>query len=511
MDKNYKRSKEILESRKKSYASKEEKIEDLNKKMTQYKKENKWMKQDDGLKEKYNHEVEVMEAYINREKQIIKGDIDSVIEYAQRINESILPYIKGTDANAAMRVKVNTMRCAEIETELKKLEEERESIPKDIQEYTQEGREKVQKINNKIEILENEKSKLTNDNEMYTKREELLIEYKQNAETIANYRENAKRLGIMLETTPTTPMSTPTTPASAPTTPMSTPTTPTSAPTTPMSTPTTPASTPTTPISTPTTPASAPTTPMSTPTTPASTPTTPISTPTTPERKKDLEIRIGKDLTVTHYTKTGYKEEVIPIGDYKDSLKRTPEQIYDELCRKLKVDPNKDNKDNKEIMEISEKVNPIIWEALRTVDTEYLANYIDRLMDNDIEKSKIDIIYDEDQYKTRSIFDRVKSLGFVYKALNKKEIEKIERYAYRDVNERKIARMIPKRDKKTKKLKSENEPMKDGKSEFIERLKKIDKINDDPEQGKDSSTIERENKTKKKIENEKSDDYLDRF
>ncbi len=469
MDKNYKRSKEILESRKKSYASKEEKIEDLNKKMTQYKKENKWMKQDDGLKEKYNHEVEVMEAYINREKQIIKGDIDSVIEYAQRINESILPYIKGTDANAAMRVKVNTMRCAEIETELKKLEEERESIPKDIQEYTQEGREKVQKINNKIEILENEKSKLTNDNEMYTKREELLIEYKQNAETIANYRENAKRLGIMLETTPTTPMSTPTTPASAPTT------------------------------------------PMSTPTTPASTPTTPISTPTTPERKKDLEIRIGKDLTVTHYTKTGYKEEVIPIGDYKDSLKRTPEQIYDELCRKLKVDPNKDNKDNKEIMEISEKVNPIIWEALRTVDTEYLANYIDRLMDNDIEKSKIDIIYDEDQYKTRSIFDRVKSLGFVYKALNKKEIEKIERYAYRDVNERKIARMIPKRDKKTKKLKSENEPMKDGKSEFIERLKKIDKINDDPEQGKDSSTIERENKTKKKIENEKSDDYLDRF
>ena len=306
MDKNYKRSKEILESRKKSYASKEEKIEDLNKKMTQYKKENKWMKQDDGLKEKYNHEVEVMEAYINREKQIIKGDIDSVIEYAQRINESILPYIKGTDANAAMRVKVNTMRCAEIETELKKLEEERESIPKDIQEYTQEGREKVQKINNKIEILENEKSKLTNDNEMYTKREELLIEYKQNAETIANYRENAKRLGIMLETTPTTPMSTPTTPASAPTT------------------------------------------PMSTPTTPASTPTTPISTPTTPERKKDLEIRIGKDLTVTHYTKTGYKEEVIPIGDYKDSLKRTPEQIYDELCRKLKVDPNKDNKDNKE-------------------------------------------------------------------------------------------------------------------------------------------------------------------
>lgn len=477
MDNNYEKYREILQNSKKTYESNAKKITEMNEKMVSYKKENGWMKNDPGLKEKYAHEIEVMQAHIDRDKQIVKGDIETVIKYAKKTNESILPYIKGTDANAEVRINLILMRDKEIESELAELESEKSSIPKDIQEYTQEGRERVQKIDNKIEALKSEKNKIKNAFEMYANRASLLEEYRKNTETINTYEKNAKKLGIDLKETPA---------------------------------PTTPASTPATPTSTPTTPTSTPTTPTSTPTTPTSTPTTPTSTPTTPGQKKDLEIRIGKNLTVTRYTEKGYTEEEIPMEDYKDSLYRTPENIYNELCKKLKLNPEKEDK---EIREISEKVNPIVWEALRTVDTEYLANYIDRLLDNDVKKSKIDIIYDENEYGNRSIFDKIKSFRFVDKALNKKEIEKIERYAHTDVERRKIARIIPKRDKKAKQLDPAKDPVKNnGRSEFIKRLESIEAIGiNDPDQGKDASVIEKENRTKKQAENEKSDDYLDRF
>lgn len=458
MDNNYEKYREILQNSKKTYESNVKKVTEMNEKMVSYKKENGWMKNDPGLKEKYAHEIEVIQAHIDRDKQIVKGDIETVIKYAKKTNESILPYIKGTDANAEVRLNLIFVRYKEIKSELAKLESEKGAIPKDIQEYTQEGRERTQKINNKIEALKSEKNKIRNAFTMYKNRESLLEEYRKNTETINTYEKNAKKLGIDLKETP------------------------------------------------------APTTPTSTPTTPTSTPTTPTSTPTTPGQKKDLEIRIGKNLTVTHYKQDGSFNEVeVPLGDYKFSLDRIPEQACGEMRESCQFNPELTAK---EIEKLNKKMNPVVWEALRKFNNlQYIENYVDTLLNEDPDNSKIDIVYDENDYKTRGIIDRIKSIGFIHKALNKKEIEKIERLADKDIDTLKMARKILKIDKKAKQLDPAKDPVKNnGRSEFIKRLESIEAIGiNDPDQGKDASVIEKENRTKKQAENEKSDDYLDRF
>ena len=189
----------------------------------------------------------------------------------------------------------------------------------------------------------------------------------------------------MPASTPTTPVSTPTTPVSTPTTPVSTPTMPVSTPTTPVSTPTVPASTPTTPVSTPTVPASTPTMPVSTPTTPVSTPTVPASTPTTPKKDdKKIEIKIGRKLKLKFNGRGSFEEVVKP--------------------RELRKYVNKLDDEEKE-----EYITDILGENWEPADIKGKLNeYIDRLDDSVL--VGLSEIYD------RSDDDRGKQ-GIVKKAL----------------------------------------------------------------------------------------------
>ena len=92
-----------------------------------------------------------------------------------------------------------------------------------------------------------------------------------------------------------------------------------------------------------------------------------------------------------------------------------------------------------------------------------------------------------------------------------KETEIIGRWAYKDVEKSKIARKIPKIDKKAEKLNAPDPKTLNGHSEFVKRLEQMAKINEDPDKDKDPRDIEKENTIKAKKQIEQSDDYLDRF
>ena len=224
-----------------------------------------------------------------------------------------------------------------------------------------------------------------------------------------------------------------------------------------------------------------------------------------------MEIKIGKKLTVTRYFEDGFEEREVDIDDYKECLDPdgpcSQKRIYEEL--KEILDGNVLVKDE-DLREVSKKVNPIIWEALRNEEIKYTADYIDTLLNNERE-SKIDIVYDENQYENRNIFDKIKGLPFIRKGLNKKETEIIGRWAYKDVEKSKIARKIPKRDKKAEKLNAPDPKTLNGHSEFVKRLEQMSKITEDPDKDKAPRDIEKENVAKAKKQIEQSDDYLDRF
>ena len=507
-DKNeYEKAKSVFEGFKN--AVNVSRVQEIRDNMKSYKKENKWMKDDDGLKEKYNSELSSMKAHEKRNKEILKGDLDSAINSAKKLNETILPYITGNDAQADLRIKINEVECEKINDQIQKLNDEKNNIPEMIQEHTTEGKKKVEGINSKIEELTSRKNKLEYDNSMYSRRNELMEEYKNNQSIINSYKTIAKKYDINLEeqAQPSNPQPSNPQPSNPqPSNPQpSNPQPSNPQPSNPQPSNPQPSN-------------PQPSNPQ--PSNPQPSNSQPSNSQPSNPQPKDVKINIGKEVTYS-FEKDG--QTIEGKLDLKTLKKQLDPDIAIDIARKLRnlqgikaEDKDYDEK-MKKTNELAKKVNPIIFEALYKLDieigkdqSEYLINYLKTIIKNDPSMLKTDIVYDENRYKKRSIFDRIKSLSFIDKSLNKKEINKIDQYAEKDEND-KFARIIRMTKKEPKKLGNGQQTTEESKthSDYVKKLHSISQMQiDDPD---DKLTPQQIEQKKARQQQESSTDYIDRF
>ena len=522
-DKNeYEKAKSVFEGFKN--AVNVSRVQEIRDNMKSYKKENKWMKDDDGLKEKYNSELSSMKAHEKRNKEILKGDLDSAINSAKKLNETILPYITGNDAQADLRIKINEVECEKINDQIQKLNDEKNNIPEMIQEHTTEGKKKVEGINSKIEELTSRKNKLEYDNSMYSRRNELMEEYKNNQSIINSYKTIAKKYDINLEeqAQPSNPQPSNPQPSNPqPSNPQpSNPQPSNPQPSNPQPSNPQPSNPqPSNPQPSNPQPSNPqPSNPQ--PSNPQPSNSQPSNSQPSNPQPKDVKINIGKEVTYS-FEKDG--QTIEGKLDLKTLKKQLDPDIAIDIARKLRnlqgikaEDKDYDEK-MKKTNELAKKVNPIIFEALYKLDieigkdqSEYLINYLKTIIKNDPSMLKTDIVYDENRYKKRSIFDRIKSLSFIDKSLNKKEINKIDQYAEKDEND-KFARIIRMTKKEPKKLGNGQQTTEESKthSDYVKKLHSISQMQiDDPD---DKLTPQQIEQKKARQQQESSTDYIDRF
>ena len=209
------------------------------------------------------------------------------------------------------------------------------------------------------------------------------------------------------------------------------------------------------------------------------------------QQEKDIKIKIGKEVTYSFKKEGKIIEGKLDLNSLKKNL---DENATMNIARMLNDKVNR-KRDNKTINNLAKNVNPIIFEVLRQIDQQiggdyqaYTENYLNSIIQHDSTIFESDVVYDENQYKKRSILDRIKSLPIFNKALNKKEIETIEDWSYNDEMSG-MARIIRKQKKLPKQLgqpKSKQNIDEQKKrredSEFLKTLKDIPAMKiDDPD------------------------------
>ena len=236
------------------------------------------------------------------------------------------------------------------------------------------------------------------------------------------------------------------------------------------------------------------------------------------QQEKDIKIKIGKEVTYSFKKEGKIIEGKLDLNSLKKNL---DENATMNIARMLNDKVNR-KRDNKTINNLAKNVNPIIFEVLRQIDQQiggdyqaYTENYLNSIIQHDSTIFESDVVYDENQYKKRSILDRIKSLPIFNKALNKKEIETIEDWSYNDEMSG-MARIIRKQKKLPKQLgqpKSKQNIDEQKKrredSEFLKTLKDIPAMKiDDPD---DQLTPEQIQQKRKGEQQESSTAYIDRF
>ena len=199
MKNEYENSKNSIKSYTKTFDANKAKLEDLLKKLEDYKKNNKWMKDDPGMKQRYDEEISRMETEVNNQRNYCKGDLKSLLSAMEKSNKIILPYVQQTDERAQLRHKLDSERLKNIDIEINKLQDEKDKIPEDIKNYTSEGKQKAQEIEEKIKALNKEKEEKIKNLEFYYDRQEILADYKNNINMANAYRKLSEKLGIKLE------------------------------------------------------------------------------------------------------------------------------------------------------------------------------------------------------------------------------------------------------------------------------------------------------------------------
>ena len=234
------------------------------------------------------------------------------------------------------------------------------------------------------------------------------------------------------------------------------------------------------------------------------------------QQEKDIKIKIGKEVTYSFKKEGKIIEGKLDLNSLKKNL---DENATMNIARMLNDKVNR-KRDNKTINNLAKNVNPIIFEVLRQIDQQiggdyqaYTENYLNSIIQHDSTIFESDVVYDENQYKKRSILDRIKSLPIFNKALNKKEIETIEDWSYNDEMSG-MARIIRKQKKLPKQLgqpKSKQNIDEQKKrredSEFLKTLKDIPAMKiDDPD-----DKLTPEQLQEKRKQQESSTAYIDRF
>ena len=381
---------------------------------------------------------------------------DQAIENTKRAGkysiEQVIKILK--EKNRELAENYISKTAGQIQLEVNRLKTENQGLESDIIHKEQVIKKTQELIDKYIEIGDTERK-----TELEKKLEELKLEvnekkekyqinieklntcenyeeqYKENSRMIKEYRDKAKLHEIELEEAepvPTTPASTPVTPAPTRpvTTPASTPVTPapTRPVTTPASTPVTPAPTRpvTTPASTPVTPAPTRpvTTPASTPVTPAPTRpvTTPVSTPITPAPTRPVTTPASTSVTPAPTTPDSKKiiinaETGYIIWDEMKSGTHYSEKIdldkvfSDKDLRKSIINMLDKDKDKKYIKILksrfrSIKLNPAILSILKEQgEIDDLKLYIDIVKDKDNGANDLPFEYEADlqgAYLTRN-------------------------------------------------------------------------------------------------------------
>ena len=245
----------------------------------------------------------------------------------------------------------------------------------------------------------------------------------------------------------------------------------------------------------------------------------------TPVQPKDVKINIGKEVTYSFKKDGKIIENSINLETFKGVLKQKIfKDIEKELCKKMNRKEN-----DKAVYDLTGNVNPIVYEVLKRIDSEigsdipvYSENYLNAIIQDKSELFMADVVYDENQYKRRSILDRIKALPIINKALNKKEINTIERYA--DLDEKdKMARVIRKSNRNQKRLNKGQQPSgqqseqpkgQQKHDDFVEKLHAIAKEYqmkiDDPDDKLTSQQMEQKNAQRKAKQQQTSTDYLDK-
>lgn len=234
------------------------------------------------------------------------------------------------------------------------------------------------------------------------------------------------------------------------------------------------------------------------------------------QQEKNIKIKIGKEVTYSFKKEGKIIEGKLDLNSLKKNL---DENATMNIARMLNDKVNR-KRDNKTINNLAKNVNPIIFEVLRQIDQQiggdyqaYTENYLNSIIQHDSTIFESDVVYDENQYKKRSILDRIKSLPIFNKALNKKEIETIEDWSYNDEMSG-MARIIRKQKKLPKQLgqpKSKQNIDEQKKrredSEFLKTLKDIPAMKiDDPD-----DKLTPEQLQEKRKQQESSTAYIDRF
>ena len=237
------------------------------------------------------------------------------------------------------------------------------------------------------------------------------------------------------------------------------------------------------------------------------------------QQEKDIKIKIGKEVTYSFKKEGKIIEGKLDLNSLKKNL---DENATMNIARMLNDKVNR-KRDNKTINNLAKNVNPIIFEVLRQIDQQiggdyqaYTENYLNSIIQHDSTIFESDVVYDENQYKKRSILDRIKSLPIFNKALNKKEIETIEDWSNSDELNG-MARIIRKQRKLPKQLKQpkQSEPKQDidqqkkrrEDKEFLKTLQDIPAMKiDDPD-----DKLTPEQLQEKRKQQESSTAYIDRF